>query len=106
MLPHTSSFNNHGSEIPCDKTRNLRKRKRSPSTLSNDLKDGNRVDTSLLEGEDDEASRKFKKTKVEEVHVTGIRPPGLSFPKSAYRGHVPPLPRYSEESVLRDIVVS
>ena len=37
--------------------------------------------------------------------MTCIRPPELVFPKSAYDGHVPAMPRYCERTVLQDILV-
>lgn len=40
-----------------------------------------------------------------EVQMIGIRPPNFVCPKSAYNGHIPSMPRYSEKSVLQDILV-
>ena len=37
--------------------------------------------------------------------MISIQPPGLVHPKTAYFGHIPSMPRYAEESVLRDILV-
>ena len=37
--------------------------------------------------------------------MISIQPPDLVHPKTAYSGHIPSLPRYAEESVLRDILV-
>lgn len=40
-----------------------------------------------------------------EVPLSHIRPPPLAFPKSAYSGSLPSLPRSTEASVLREILV-
>ena len=41
-----------------------------------------------------------------EVPLSHIRPPPLAFPKSAYSGFLPSIPRSTESSVLREILVS
>ena len=55
---------------------------------------------------DDTSSTDFElQTNAIEVPLSHIRPPPLSFPKSAYSGFVPLLPRSSETTVLREILV-
>ena len=90
----------HPSDSSWDPSRNLRKRKRSypedgghPPSIQ-DVSEN-------VPGEDLIYSKK-KKT---ENRMTCIRPPDLVFPKSAYDGHVPSMPRHCEERVLQDILV-
>lgn len=91
---------------PCDSSqdssRNLRKRKRSYS--EEDAEDPRRA--KIVNGDvPDEEGPIRSKEKKSEMRMTGIRPPNFVYPKTAYSGHIPSMPRYSEESVLRDILV-
>ena len=90
----------HPSDSSWDPSRNLRKRKRSHP------EDGGHPPRTQDVNEDvpreDFIYPKKKKT---ETRMTCIRPPDLVFPKSAYDGHVPSMPRYCEERVLQDILV-
>lgn len=80
----------------------MRKRKRSTSESVEHLH-GHEV---VIGHEDlpDEGPIRPKKKK-SEVRMTGIRPPSFVCPKTAYSGHIPSMPRYSEKSVLQDILV-
>lgn len=55
-----------------------------------------------MQDEEDHSRSKEKKS---EVRMTAIRPPSFVYPKTAYDGQVPSMPRYSEKSVLQDILV-
>lgn len=94
------------SDLSRDSSQNSRKRKRSDTDGENgeqlrrpkdDLKDA---------PVSDEEDLTWSKKKKCEVRMTGIRPPSFAYPKTAYSDHVPSMPRYSETSVLRDILVS
>ena len=85
-------------------SQSLRKRKRSnsendehPRRVKHVIGDGDVPDEEDLIG---------SKEKKSEVRMTSVRPPDFVCPKTAYNGHVPSMPRYSEKSVLRDILVS
>ena len=58
----------------------------------------------MPDGENLMCSKKKKEMK-SEVRMTGIRLPNFVCPKTAYDGHIPSMPRYSEESVLQHILV-
>ena len=78
----------------------LRKRKRSSSADGEHSSGAGHVD-SHLPGQDPP----LRKQRKVEVPLTYIRPPDFVYPRTAYNGHVPSMPRYAEESVLRDILV-
>lgn len=81
-------------------SRNLRKRKRSD--YEDDEYPRSTQDVNGNVPSEDFIYSKKKKT---EIRMTGIRPPDLVFPKSAYDGHVPSMPRFCEKRVLQDILV-
>ena len=85
-----------------DSSPNLRKRKSSPFENGEHSR---RAEDDSEHLPDQEYPLQSKKKKVE-VGVTCIRPPSFVYPRSAYDGHVPSLPRYDEKSVLKDILVS
>ena len=99
ILPSTAPQNFHLSGSSPDPSQNTRKRKR-------------------IELEDDEHPRRaryvggvpsdenWSMEEKAEVRMSCIRPPSFVFPKTAYHGHIPSLPRHSEKSILRDILVS
>ncbi len=80
-------------------SQNTRKRKRI------DLEDDEHPRRAKHAGEilSDEDQSMEKKA---EVRMSCIRPPSFVFPKTAYNGHIPSLPRHSEKSILQDILVS
>lgn len=49
--------------------------------------------------------KKKKKNKKTEVGMIYIRPSNFVYPKTAYDGHIPSMPRYAEKGVLQDILV-
>ncbi len=59
-----------------------------------------------LQNDDTASSDTEVRTRAIEVPLNHIRPPPLAFPKSAYSGFLPPIPRSPETSVLREILVS
>ena len=88
----------HLSNSSKDPASNLRKRKRSSSRNDGHqwtAKDANAPLSPPMES---------KKQKTE-VPMTCIIPPSFTLPKAAYHGHIPSMPRYSEKSVLHDILV-
>ena len=82
--------------------RNVRKRKRSTSESVEHLP--GREYVIGQEHLPDGGPIRSKKKK-SEVRMTAIRPPNFVCPKTAYSGHIPSMPRYSEKSVLQDILV-
>ncbi len=94
----------HPSDSSRDSSRTLRKRKRSDSDHGEHIWRAEDVigDGHAPDNEDHLIGPRRKKS---EVPITGVRPPSFVCPKTAYLGHVPSMPRYSEKSVLRDILV-
>lgn len=93
------------SDLSRDSSQNSRKRKRSDT----DGEDGEQLRRPRDDLKDapvsDEEDLTWSKKKKCEVRMTGIRPPSFAYPKTAYSDHVPSMPRYSETSVLRDILL-
>ena len=58
-----------------------------------------------IQDDDTSSSNTELTAHVIEVPLSYIRPPPLAFPKSAYSGSLPSLPRSTETSVLREILV-
>ncbi len=96
ILPSTAPQTFDSSPVP---SQNTRKRKRI------DLEDDEHPRRAkhvggFLSDEDQSMEKKA------EVRMSCIRPPSFVFPKTAYNGHIPSLPRHSEKSVLQDVLVS
>ena len=101
ILPSTTTQLFHSSDASRASSRDLRKRKRSNSEDGEHLRSAK-----VVHGhETDEEGLIRSKEKKSEVSMTGIRPPSFVYPKTAYNGHVPSMPRYSEKSVSQDILV-
>lgn len=80
-----------------------KKRKRSISELDGEvINNVGQLDAEAggLELTDQSAKRQAS------MHMEGLELPGLIFPKSAYHGHVPPLPISREKEVLVEVLVS
>ena len=102
IFPSTVSHIPHLSDSSRDSSPFVRNRKRKRSRSEDGEESSGADDVGWhLPGQD---SSLQKKRKVE-VPMTCIRPPGFVYPKTAYSGHIPSMPRYAEESVLRDILV-
>lgn len=102
ILPSTAPQIFHPSDsLLRDSSQILRKRKRSDSADGEHLRKAKDVGGDIPKMEGPICSKEQKS----EVRMTGIRTPSFVYPKTAYNGHVPLMPRYSEKSVLQDILV-
>lgn len=101
ILPSTGPQIVHPSDSSGDSSRNLRKRKRPDSEDG-----GSSWRPSNIDGHSPEEKGPIRsQEKKSEVRMTCIRAPSFVYSKTAYDGHVPSMPRYSEKSILQDILV-
>ena len=101
ILPSTDPQIVHPSDSSRDSSRNLRKRKKTDSEDG-----GPQWRPSNIDGDSPEEKSPIRsQEKKREVRMACIRPPSFVYPKTAYDGHVPSMPRYSEKSILQDILV-